>query len=212
MRPLYLDRNLPTGVEVKADSEGRYSIPNVTAGQHRLTAEAPRIGDTLPAYASKIVNIGAGQEAAALDFALSVPAQITGKVVDQNKEPIAGISVILIAREYSLGALRYVFAGMATTDDQGQYTIPSVAPGRAFLLMAQKRTFRINAASDAPADPKLRKPAYAATFYPGTTNIEGAQPLTLRAGEQREGVDLRVMRTPSYCVEGVLRVRAVHNP
>ena len=80
---------------------------------------------------------------------------------------------MLIAREYSLGALRHVFAGMANTDDQGQYTLQNVKPGRAFLVMAQKRTFRIDAISDAPADPKLRKPAYATTFYPGTPTVKG---------------------------------------
>jgi hypothetical protein len=201
---LYLDRNLPTGQEVKADGQGRYSMANVKPGQHRLSAETPRVDRSLPTYATKMVHIAAGQEVTGIDFNLNLPARISGRVVDQNKEPIAGISVILVAREYSLGALRHVFAGMATTDDQGQYTM-TVRPGRAFLLMAQKRTFRIDAVSDAPADPKLRKPAYAATFYPGTPDLEGAQTLTFRPGERRDGLDLRVMRTPSYCVEGVVQ-------
>ena len=201
---VHLNRNSPTSREAKADAQGRYSIVNVPPGLHRLSAEAPRVGPGLPAYASKNVSVAVGQESA-VHFDLEVTAQISGTVVDQNKEPLAGIAVILVAREYSLGALRHVFAGMSTTDDQGHYTMQGVKAGRAFLLMAQKRTFRIDPVSDAPADPKLRKPAYAATFYPGTPNLEGAQTLTFRAGEHREGLDLRMIRTTSYCVEGVLQ-------
>ena len=53
-------------------------------------------------------------------------------------------------------------------------------------------------------DPKLRKPAVVRSYYPGASTIEGAQPIALRAGERREGVDLNMLRAPSYCVEGVL--------
>ena len=201
---LYLDRNSKTEIEVKVDAQGRYTVRNVVPGQHRLSAEAPRVGQGIPVYATKIVHVSAGQELANINFDLELPARISGKVIDQNKEPVPGITVMLIAREYSLGALRHVFAGMANTDDQGQYTLQSVKPGRAFLVMAQKRTFRIDAISDAPADPKLRKPAYATTFYPGTPTVEGAQSLTLRAGEDRDGLDLRLLRTPAYCIEGVV--------
>jgi hypothetical protein len=71
--------------------------------------------------------------------------------------------------------------------------------------MAQKITFQLNAVSDAPLDVKLRKPAYVTTFYPGVPTLDAATPIALRAGEKRDGIDLRILRSPSYCVEAVTR-------
>src|SRR5260370_4354148 len=131
-------------------------------------------------------------------------AEISGKILDQNKEPVPGLSVLLIAREYSLGALRYVFASAAQTDDQGEYTMKRIEPGRVYLLLAQKAYHKLDPISESPVNPKLRKPAVVPTFYPGTS-LEGAQPLVLNPGERREGVDIRVLRTPSYCIDGVVQ-------
>ena len=93
--------------------------------------------------ANKFISLSPGQEIAALDFHLRVNGEISGRVFDENKEPVPGISVFLVAREYSRGALRYVLASMATTDDQGAYMLNRVTPGRAFLVMAEKRTFKL---------------------------------------------------------------------
>ncbi|HYP07161.1 MAG TPA: carboxypeptidase-like regulatory domain-containing protein [Bryobacteraceae bacterium] len=193
----------------KTDAEGRYSILNVPAGQQRVTATAPRLSQHIfPRYVTKMVTVAPGQEAAGVDFGLEMPGSIAGRILDQNREPMPGIQVVLVAREYSLGSLRYVYSVMATTDDDGAYVLHNVRPGRAFLLMARKRERKMDAISPAPVDPKLRKPAFAPTFYPGTPQRDGAQLLTLRAGEQREGVDLRILRSPSYCAEGVVQAGA----
>jgi hypothetical protein len=42
------------------------------------------------------------------------------------------------------------------------------------------------------------------TYYPGVESVAGAQTITLRSGEQRENVDIRLRKSPSYCLEGVV--------
>jgi hypothetical protein len=91
------------------------------------------------------------------------------------------------------------------TDDRGEYTLARVAPGRAYLVMAAKRTRKLEAISESPIEPKLRRPAVVPTYYPGTPSFEGAQALVLRTGEHREGIDIRLLRSPAYCIEGVLQ-------
>jgi hypothetical protein len=44
-----------------------------------------------------------------VDIHLVIYGRVRGKVVDQNKEPVPGVRVILVAREYFFGALRAVF-------------------------------------------------------------------------------------------------------
>src|SRR5688500_5792692 len=110
---VYMDRGSRVGVTVSTDSYGRFSFPSVEPGQHRVTAEGRRAAIGFPRSATKIINVVEGESMEALQFFIATNAEISGRVVDQNKEPIAGARVILIAREYSLGELRYVYAALA---------------------------------------------------------------------------------------------------
>jgi hypothetical protein len=192
-------------VEVTTDDQGRYTLRNLPIGQVRLTAMGKSRARGIGSLVTKLVTLTAGQELAGIDLLIRGYAEISGKILDQNKEPVPGLSVRLIAREYSLGTLRYVFAGGAETDDLGEYVMQAVEPGRAYLIEAQKGYYKLGPISESPVNPKLRKPAVVPTYYPGTAALEGAQALVLNPGEKREGIDIRVLRTPSFCVEGVLQ-------
>jgi hypothetical protein len=150
---------------------------------------------------SRLITLAPGQEMENVDFKLVVHARIAGKVLDQNKEPVVGISVMLIAREYFHGALRLVFASAGFTDDQGEYTIGRVQPGRAYGVLAAKRVRTLPAISDEPANPEARLPAIVPTYYPNARSIDGAELLVLRPGELREGVDIRLARSASFCID-----------
>ncbi len=190
------------------DAQGRYTLRGLAAGLQRISVYVPSTQvETIPIYrgATRIVNLRAGQELNSVDFALVRLPEISGRVLDHNKEPAPGIQVFLVAREYSLGELRYVYSITTQTNDQGEYVLRAPHPGRSYLVLASRRKWNVPALSDAPADPKLRKPATVPTYYPGTPSIEGAQPMLLRACDRREGVDITLLRGPAFCVEGVLK-------
>ena len=42
------------------------------------------------------------------------------------------------------------------------------------------------------------------TYYPSSPSIEGAEPVVLRPGEVREGMDIRMARSPSFCIDGMV--------
>ncbi len=198
---LYANSPPARTVEAEADSQGRYTLRGIRPGQVRITATG-RLLFGPPPSTTKFITLSAGQELTSIDFQLRPNAEISGKVIDQNSEPVPGIGVFLVAREYSYGTLRYVFAAGATTDDEGQYTLGNVGTGRAYLLVAQNRPQQIAALSPEPANPRLRKPAFLPTYYPGTPSPEGGQLLTLRSGERRENMDIQVQRSASYCLQG----------
>ncbi|HYI95425.1 MAG TPA: carboxypeptidase regulatory-like domain-containing protein [Bryobacteraceae bacterium] len=200
---VYANRSSRDSVMAVSDAQGRYALRNVKPGRQPISAVGGAKAGVGPSQtATRFVSLLAGQDLTAIDFQISNHAAITGKIVDENKEPVADITVFLIAREYALGMLRYVYAGITTTDDRGEYSMKRVAPGRAFLLMAQKRPWKLPAISESPLDPKARKTIPAVTFYPGGTSATGAEALVLRPGELRESVDIRMRRGASRCIEG----------
>ena len=201
---VYVNRGSRDERSAKTDSQGHYELRGLPPGYLRLTASAPFEGRPFGPTASRQVTVAGGQTLTSIDFHLPVFAQLSGHVLDENKEPMPGISVILVAREYSLGAIRYVYSRAATTNDLGEYKIGRIEAGRAFLAMAQKRQLRLPAISDTPADPRYRRHVPVTTWYPSSTDMQGAQPIMLRPGEQRDAVDIQMGRSPSYCMEGIL--------
>jgi len=179
------------------DRQGRYSLKDLPPGEYNVNARPDHgfFGEW------RMVTLAPGQELT-LDFAVQSPGTISGRVIDDNKEPVPNMTVYLVTREYFQGALRYFMKGAAQTDDRGNYSIGGVLAGSPYLIMTQKRVQKLAAISEEPADIKLRRRAVASTFYPNSLSAEGGAPITLRSGERREGVDIRVQRTPSYCVEG----------
>ena len=151
-----------------------------------------------PAYGRRTVTLRAGQDLDSVNFRLRPKQSVSGKVVDHNDEPLTGVEVVLLGREYFLGELRYFRRAAARTDDRGEYRIVhQVAPGTGWLLWARQVHREMDPISDAPEDPKLRRPAVISTYYPSAASPEGGTLLMLKAGEQRERVDIRMLRSPN---------------
>ena len=188
-------------VNTKTDEQGHYTLKGILPGLRNVNAEM-EMPNEFPISATRRVQMGAGQEITNIDFLLHVSPRIKGRVIDENKEPMPGVNVMLVTREYLHGALRYVFSGSAIADDEGNYEINRLLAGHAYLLVARVHAPHTEAISNLPDDPAMRKRVAEMTFYPGATAIEGAQALTLRDGEVREGIDIPLQRGPSFCMEG----------
>lgn len=107
------------------------------------------------------------------EVALPRAARITGRVVDEDGEPVDGIAV---------AALRPDLSGLAErTNPDGTFTIGGLGPG----------TWDLTAEYDAicPGDP-----GYVPVYWPGTVNPDWASAFELEEGEQLTDVVLTVPR------------------
>jgi hypothetical protein len=181
------------------DSQGRYKLGDLLPGEYNLVAVGPNLEST-----QARVSVGPGQDVENFDIRLMAFGTITGRVLDENKEPLPGMRVFLVERTYRLGELHYSHTSFSVTNDKGEYWLPRAAPGRAYLIFAKKWGSALEGTSEAPAEPKLRKRALASTYYPNAAILEAAEPVTILPGETRENVDIRVAHTPSYCIDGVV--------
>lgn len=188
--------------ETKTDAAGKYSFRGVPPGRHTIRIGAPFRASTVPV--SRIITLTAGQSVIA-DFALVLNASVAGVVRDEFDEPVSGVEVVLLGREYGAGAAHYFRRHATNTNDQGEYRFDSVRPGVPYLVLVGANTNRpLEAKSEAPTDPRLRRPATVPTFFPAVADYAGATPIVLRPGELREAVNVRSLRAPAYCIEAQL--------
>ena len=186
-------------VSATTDEQGHYRLADLPPDQYNLRAQSPR-GFT--GSMSRLVTV-AGGDLNSIDFNFTLTGTITGKVLDENKEPVPGLFVLLVSKEYYLGSVGYFLRGASTTNDQGIYSLSSVEAGHDFYLVTDIRRRNSPAHSEVPLNPKMRRPVPMRTWYPSSPDREGAAPLQLRSGEHREGVDIEVKKSPSYCVAGI---------
>ncbi len=181
----------------KTDAAGKYSLRDVPPGRHTIRIGAPFRGPTVPVY--RTIAVAPGQSAVA-DFEVTLHGSVSGRILDEFDEPAPGSEVVLLGREYGAGAARYYRRHATRTNDQGEYRVEFVRPGVPYLVLFRPvEAASTKARSNAPADPRLRRPTTVPTFFPAVTDYAGATPIVLRPGEHREAVDIRPQRAPSYC-------------
>jgi len=114
---VYVRRAPKPELHTVTDSQGRYSVHDIEPGDPTVSVQAKLADRPGPpgAGSSRRVRLAPAQELTGVDFHLRTFAQISGKVVDHNKEPVPGVTVFLVSREYLLGTLRYVFAAASRT-------------------------------------------------------------------------------------------------
>ncbi len=188
-------------ISAVTDGDGRYVLPGLGQGHYAVKATSGTV------WATDVVALRSGRDRAALDFRLPFGA-ISGTVVDYQRRPAPGVSVLLIQGQYLFGELRYTLAGVTTTGRNGQYLLKGVVPSRRYALLAKETASLLLAASRAPATPELRRLIEAPTYYPSYPEIEAASPVLVSPGETLDGVDVRMRRSRSYCIEGTLESAA----
>src|SRR6185312_3096275 len=89
------------------------------------------------------------------------------------------------------------------TNDIGEYTLANAKSGHTYYLTAAPRRLHGASHAETPLNPAMRRRTIMRTWYPSSPDKEGAAPLLLRDSEVREGVNIEVRKSPSYCISGI---------
>lgn len=186
---------------VTTSEDGAYTLRRVPPGKRVITVMNSK-GTFNEARLHR--QVGPGETVTDCLVRMRNPATISGRVSDEKGEPLVGVRIHLVVTEHHAGKARQYLRPGGMTDENGEYRIEIVVAGRTLRLMAEWAHAGSNASatSKAPADPKLRRPAYSRVFYPDAPDLEGATVLRFRSGEERQGIDFLMRREPSRCIEG----------
>jgi hypothetical protein len=180
-----------------------FVIANVEPGTYRVAAE--RAGFVRGEYGAhgsdrtgSTVRVSGGQKVTGILIKLTPQTVITGRVLDEDGDPVAGAAVSVMRYSYARGRRQLVPAGGNTTDDQGEYRIHSLPPGKYYVTAAA----RVPAMWGRGARPVQADDAYAPAYYPNAPDVAIAAPLSATAGSVLRGIDIRLSKTRTVSASG----------
>lgn len=189
------------GLETDTDADGVFTFDAVPTGRYRLKASKARYVDTavgaaLPGRPGRPFEVGDGQTIEGLAIRLAVAGVITGRVLDDAGEPVAGAPVVALQRKRVRGASRLTPSMSRSTDDTGTYRLFGLSPGRYYLAVQPDEGSRSRLGVVNASPTRL-----AATYYPSTPVASEAQPIDVTAGTET-GADISLARMQVTTVSG----------
>jgi hypothetical protein len=178
----------PKAPTARPDDAGQFEFAAVQPGRYRLMVEpGPAAGRYLTvrypdpaAEDSQPLTVSPGQPLEGIVIPLPRAAVITGRVVDENGNPMAFVSVG--AQETLAGERRRIVSGMpgasSRTDDTGSFRLFGLRPGEYVLSAVVMRPGIV------PVDGTSLPGTLPPMFYPGTPSLAGAARIRVAAGDE----------------------------
>ncbi|GEM_PF-527942 len=207
------------GQEALSDAEGKFSFGHLKPGTYRMKVrkagyvsqeygERPGGGRGRGRQGSPI-RLLAGQKMRDIVFKLVAGAVVTGRIFDQNGDPIAEAEVN--AAQFTTRGAQSVpeSRGQAETNDRGEYRIYGLAPGQYIVHASPRQGDGFLARRAARTAPATSPPEAAAphevgglTYYPGVLEAAQAARLEAKAGEEIGGIDITIRTVRVFAVRG----------
>ncbi|MDX2268963.1 MAG: carboxypeptidase-like regulatory domain-containing protein [Bryobacter sp.] len=222
-------RNAGGQLSVTTDAEGKFVFENLTAGDYSVSAEKAGfvrpLGANLPIAMQGRIGLGggAGTESTwkmgegavvgGVELKLVPQGVVTGRVLDEDGEGFGQVQVAVWEWNYSGGLARLLRVGGAETNEVGEFRVANLAPGK-YLLSAEcgggfamgraRRGGTGGFGGAAPLVSGNETFAYARTYYPGVSELDQAQKISLAAGQELSGVTLNLQKTRVFSLSGNL--------
>ncbi|MFL6254899.1 MAG: carboxypeptidase regulatory-like domain-containing protein, partial [Pyrinomonadaceae bacterium] len=180
---------------VGADEGGNFRFEGLDPGLYEVYASQPGfVSETDPQTGRTLGPYRPGDN---VIVRLVKGGVVTGTVTDQQGQPITSINVrAMRVRDLDGSSQPFNFSGSAEdrTDDRGVYRIYGLRPGL-YVVYA-------GGYYDAPF-PFFSGNGEAATFYPSGTRDTAAE-VSVRAGQEAGGIDIRLREDPARRVTGTI--------
>lgn len=206
---------VPTGggaaraISAATDNAGAFVFENVNFGTYRMSGEKPGFirtnfgGRGAGAIGSQL-TVTSGTSIADVIVRITPQGVVSGRVLDEDGEPLEGVAVQLLRPQYFASQRRLMATGGNQTNDKGDFRVTNVLPGRYYVQISYMRM------GGGPIQQAKEEFGYPKLFYPGVEGMDQAQRVDVAAGQEFSGVQMTLRRVRVYSVKG--RVAGVQAP
>jgi hypothetical protein len=204
------DDKAPRMHAVVTGADGKFAIEGVAPGAYDFSVEhegyvEKSYGEDSAGQGSAVLTLAAGQEMTDLIFRLQKCAVISGRVTDEDGDPLRGVTVEAVRRANHRGKVIAEPISQSQTNDLGEYRLFDLPPGQYCLRATPDSSERYLAtAIDLLGDGSGAKTAnsYVVTYYPDVADFSRASVIELKAGDEVPSMELSLIRNRTYKIRG----------
>jgi len=179
------------------DASGRLVFEGLSQGRYVLGVSRDRyVGSQVldQSHRGTPLSLAPGQHRKDLVFRLTPTAVISGKITQEDGEPLPSVQVQAMRLSSRIGKRELYPEGVtSSTNDLGEYRIWGLAPGRYYIGFTYYGTPGIRFATGE---------GYVPIYYPGVSDPDRAVAVDLRPGEELSGIDLSLVPVQTVRVSG----------
>ena len=199
--PVGQSNGVPFGTTT--DAGGHFVIDGIDPGRYNLLAI--RNGYLRQAYSangnarqSTELTLGKGQKLKELVLKLTPQGAISGRILDEDGEPLPNILVSLAKLQYRRGKRSVIGVQGRPTNDLGEYRVYGLSPGKYVISAKPREEPTLGSAQVVQA----AEETVVTTSYPSATSLHGASLIYVTAGAQISGINVTLSRERTVWVKG----------
>lgn len=212
LRKATISMNAAHAYGATSDAAGKFSITGIEPGQYRVSAShtgflGMQYNARRPDGPGTMLELARAQKMSGVVFRLTPHGVITGRMVDEDGDPLQNVQIQLMRLVYTRGRKQLQQYNGANTNDLGDYRIAGVQPGKYYLCATYRGRMNVimmdgnGAFNGGQLQPQED---YAPTFYPGVTDIAAAVPMDMKPGQQLQGINLKLTKIHTVSVKGTV--------
>jgi 5-hydroxyisourate hydrolase-like protein (transthyretin family) len=215
-------------------ADGSFIFPMVDQGTYALVGERTGyVRETLSTPSGQTVSIEVVSEknTSGIELKMTPQSVIAGHVFDEDGDPVQSVNVEVWHYTYPRGRKQISQAQNGTTNDLGEFRIPNLPPGRYYVSATARRGALLanlengggrggrgggrngrQPAAGGRGGPEENIEDYVTTYYPNLTEVTNASPLSLVAGSEVRGIEIRLLKARYHRVSGSIAGLPVQTP
>ncbi|HJZ97888.1 MAG TPA: carboxypeptidase-like regulatory domain-containing protein [Candidatus Solibacter sp.] len=185
-------------VSFTTDANGKFSFTKLAPGNYVMMVrhssfEMVKLGIRPDGNMGELIVLAPGESKTGFIVKMTPYGAIAGRVLDEDGDPVKGLRIDAMVWEYTARGRRLVEKRSAATDDQGDYRVYDVLPGKYVLRVRPPDVTNALSADET---------SFAPAFYPNGSDAQQASPVTLPAGQQLRGLNFTLRRARLAAVRG----------
>jgi hypothetical protein len=189
------------------DIQGRFHL-ELTAGQYRLWVEREGFarqsyGSSVPEGTGSLLTVSSGQELRDLAFRITPLGALSGRVFDQDGDPLEGVGIQVLRVSYASGMRQLIPVAGSSSNDRGEYRCYDLPADRYFVLATPKGSPLSHSIDVGALVPEVQD-VYVPLYYPGVLELESASAIPVPEGGDVQQIDFRLQSIRASTLRGLV--------
>jgi hypothetical protein len=203
-------------IATKTTADGRFLLKNVPAGQYKVIVNrngyvSQELGQKKSGDSGATFTLKPGQRIDDLIFKLGLAGVISGKVFDEDGEPVAGVAVRAMRQVYTDGRKALQVTSEKETNDLGEFRVFGLKPGRYYISAEVPAWNRIVGDREFTGpEQSAGEKGYTTIYYPSAQEVGKASIIYVKEGEEVSSIDIFLREVKVYRVRGTVQYLFPH--